>query len=74
MEKGAVMETDLPPSKVLRKVDLYLFWTIMGLSLIPLTLINVTVKVNPVIFTSLAIFLFLKFGSTIVMRIEIFAD
>ncbi|VDL19814.1 unnamed protein product [Hymenolepis diminuta] len=38
-------DTDLPPGKVLKKVDIYLFWTIMCFSIIPLTLITATVKV-----------------------------
>ncbi|KAM3174724.1 hypothetical protein ACTXT7_009957 [Hymenolepis weldensis] len=38
-------DTDLSPGKVIKKVDIYLFWTIMCFSIIPLTLITATVKV-----------------------------
>ncbi len=36
---------NLTPKQVLKKVDIYLFWIIMCLSLIPLTLITATIKV-----------------------------
>ncbi|KAM7534661.1 hypothetical protein Aperf_G00000107328 [Anoplocephala perfoliata] len=38
-------EIDLPPGKVLKQIDFYLFWAIMCLSLIPLTLLNAILKV-----------------------------
>ncbi|VDO13558.1 unnamed protein product [Rodentolepis nana] len=38
-------DADVPPRRVLRKVDIYLFWTIMCFSIIPLTLITATIKV-----------------------------
>ncbi|KAM7534695.1 hypothetical protein Aperf_G00000107349 [Anoplocephala perfoliata] len=38
-------EIDLPPGKVLKQIDFYLFWAIMCLCLIPLTLVTATIKV-----------------------------
>nr|CDS22224.1 oxalate:formate antiporter [Echinococcus granulosus] len=43
--KGKASASDLSPREVLQKVDVYLFWAIMCLSLIPLTLITATIKV-----------------------------
>ena len=39
---------DFPPSEALGEVDIYLFWGIMCLSLIPVTLITATIKVSSI--------------------------